>query len=124
MNGTSDGTPKSRQNLLKVLIAFLIVLKVGFTIMFGMAVFDVLRYDPDGDQTFESPFGDDEVTVRVDYLSCPDVFYEGKCIFKYDGPGFNETVYWDVEWLSEDEIRLYVPGYRWTDQVYDIDIPR
>ena len=58
-------------------------------------------HDPDRDQTFESPFGNDEVVVMVDYLSCPDVFYDGECIFEYDGPGFNETVYWDVEWISE-----------------------
>lgn len=81
-------------------------------------------HDPDRDQTFESPFGNDEVVVKVDYLSCPDVFYDGECIFEYDGPGFNETVYWDVEWISEDEIRLYIPGSRWTNQVYYIDIPR
>jgi hypothetical protein len=29
---------------------------------------------------------------------------EEKCIFEYDGAGFNETVYWNIEWISEDAI--------------------
>ncbi|MBP3234685.1 MAG: hypothetical protein J6M65_09715 [Eubacterium sp.] len=68
--------------------------------------------DADHNQTFESPFGDDAVIVEVDYLSRPNVLYKGKRIFEYDGAGFNETVYWDIEWISEDKIRLYVPGDR------------
>ena len=54
-------------------------------------------------------------TVEVDYLSRSNVLYEEKCIFEYDGAGFNETVYWDIEWISEDEIRIYVYGDRWTE---------
>lgn len=42
-------------------------------------------------------------------------YMKKKCIFEYDGVGFNETVYWDIEWISEDEIRLYVPGDRWKE---------
>ncbi len=98
--------------------------KMIILIIVTMVLFLTGCTDSDSNQAFESPFGDDEVIVKVDYLSCPDVFYEGKCIFKYDGPGFNETVYWDIEWVSEDEIRLYIPGHRWTNEVYYIDIPR
>lgn len=44
-----------------------------------------------------------------------------ECIFKYDGSGFSETVYWNVEWLSENEIRLYLDSYNEED--YSIEIP-
>jgi len=40
---------------------------------------------------------------------------QGKDNQQYEGAGVNETVYWDIEWISEDEIRLYVPGDRWTE---------
>ena len=56
----------------------------------------------------ESPSGEKTVTVKVDYVSRPDVFYNNECIFEYDGSGFSETVYWNVEWISENEIRLYL----------------
>ena len=59
-------------------------------------------------QVFTSPSGNKEVTVKFDYVSSPYVFYEGEMIFKTDKPGFEETVAWNVEWISEDEIRLYV----------------
>lgn len=112
MDNTRIGT-----DMKKRIFICIVVFVCFFSMMTGC-------YNPDRDQVFESPFGNDEVIVKVDYLSCPDVFYEGKCIFEHDGPGFNETVYWDVEWISEDEIRLYIPGYRWTNEVYYIDIPR
>ncbi len=69
----------------------------------------------------ESPSGEKTVTVKVDYVSRPDVFYNDECIFKYDGSGFSETVYWNVEWLSENEIRLYLDSYNEED--YSIEIP-
>lgn len=42
-------------------------------------------------------------------------YMKKKCIFEYDGVRFNETVYRDIEWISGDEIRIYVPGDRWTE---------
>ena len=35
------------------------------------------------------------------------MWQNGKLIYKYDGPGFNETVDWYIKWLSENEILLY-----------------
>lgn len=69
----------------------------------------------------ESPSGEKTVTVKVDYVSRPDIFYNDECIFKFDGSGFSETVYWNIEWISESEIRLYLDNYNGED--YSIEIP-
>lgn len=69
----------------------------------------------------ESPLGEKTVTVKVDYVSRPDVFFNDECIFEYDGSGFSETVYWNVEWIAENEIRLYLDSYNGED--YSIEIP-
>ena len=75
------------------------------------------------DQQFDSvsPSGNKKVTVKCDYVSRPDVYYNGDCIFEYSKSGFNETVFWDVEWLSEDEIKLYLTSYE--DEEYLIVVP-
>lgn len=84
-----------------VLVVFLFV----FASAFIGACSDV---EYESTQVFTSPSGNREVTVKCDYVSSPYVFYEGEMIFKTDKPGFAETVAWNVEWISEDEIRLYV----------------
>ena len=81
------------------------VFLVAFAAAFIGACSD-LEYE--STQVFTSPSGNKEVTVKCDYVSSPYVFYDGEMIFQTDKPGFAETVAWDVEWISEDEIRLYV----------------
>lgn len=78
-----------------------------------------VKYDKEYE--YESPSGEKEITIKVDHVSRPDVFYNDECIFEYDGSGFSETVYWNVEWISENEIRLYLDSYDGED--YSIEIP-
>ena len=66
-----------------------------------------LKYEVNRDKTFKFPNGKHQITLRYDYASRPYVFKNGKLIYKYDGPGFNETVDWHIKWLSENEILLY-----------------
>lgn len=66
-----------------------------------------LKYEVNRDKTFKFPNGKHQITLRYDYASRPYVFKNGKLIYKYDGPGFNETVDWYIKWLSENEILLY-----------------
>lgn len=65
--------------------------------------------------------------MKTDYVHRPDVYYDGQCIFEYDKSGFNETVYWDVEWLSEDEILLYISSpdadNKYAEERYEIEMP-
>ena len=80
---------------------------------------DAVKYDSEFTST--SPSGEKTVTVKVDHVSRPDVFFNDECIFEYDGPGFTETEYWNVEWISENEIRLYLDSY--DEEDYRIEIP-
>lgn len=100
-----------------VLLAFIMLVLLAFTGCGG------LKYEKE--TVFKSPSGDKAVTVKIDYVSRPDVFYNGKCIFKYDRSGFNETVPWDVKWNSEDEIELYLADGRakYENERYVIQIP-
>lgn len=84
-----------------VLSVFLVVFAAAF-----IGACSDLEYE--STQVFTSPSGNKEVTVKCDYVSSPYVFYDGEMIFQTDKPGFAETVAWNVEWISEDEIRLYV----------------
>lgn len=100
-----------------LLLAFILLVLLAFT---GCGSF---KYE--SEEVFKSPSGNKAVTVKIDYVSRPDVFYNGKCIFKYDRSGFNETVPWDVKWNSEDEIELYLADGRakYENERYVIQIP-
>ena len=39
-------------------------------------------------------------------VSRPCVIYKGDCIWKYPGNGFNEEVFFDVEWIDDDTVKL------------------
>lgn len=96
----SKGSKFTRSKFV-VLSVFLVVFAAAF-----IGACSDLEYE--STQVFTSPSGNKEVTVKCDYVSSPYVFYDGEMIFQTDKPGFAETVAWDVEWISEDEIRLYV----------------
>ena len=99
----------------------------GFIVLYLIACLcDYLKYDSGLEKTFRSPSGDKEVTVKQDYVSRPDVYYKGECIFEYERSGFMETVGWDVQWISDDEILLYVASPakdKYADEKYTIEIP-
>lgn len=96
-----------------------LIIVFTIAVMTIIAGCDALKYDTEF--TSDSPSGKKTVTVKVDHASRPDVFYDDECIFEYDGSGFSETEYWKVEWISEDEIRLYLDTYK--EESYHIDIP-
>lgn len=87
-----------------IIITIFIILILLLSIFF---IKENLKYEVNRDKTFKSPNGKHQITLRYDYASRPYVFKNGKLIYKYDGPGFNETVDWYIKWLSENEILLY-----------------
>ena len=97
---------------------------LSFLIVFVLLAVAVYIMDYTYDQVFDSisPSGNKKVTVKINDISCPYVFYKGDCIFEYSKSGFNETAFWEVEWLSEDKIKLYAPAY--DDEEYFIDVPK
>ena len=56
----------------------------------------------------DSPSGNYSITLRYDYVSRPYIFKDDTLVFETNKPGYNETVYFKVEWKSEDEIFLYI----------------
>ena len=86
---------------------------VGILLFLGSALFILsgcanLKYDTDRDEVIQSPDESYSLTIRYDYVSRPDIYKDGKRIFEYSGSGFMENVYWDIEWVSDNEIMLYI----------------
>ncbi len=57
-------------------------------------------------EKYSSPNGENTIIVEYDYASRPSVLYNGECIWEYLGSGFNEEVYFQVEWIDEDTVML------------------
>ena len=57
-------------------------------------------------EEYTSPSGANRIKVEYDYASRPSVFYNGDCVWKYKGSGFNEEVFFKVEWIDDDTIKL------------------
>lgn len=55
---------------------------------------------------FSSPNGENTIIVEYDFVSRPLVIYNGDVIWKYEGNGFNEEVFFQVEWIDDDSIKL------------------
>lgn len=59
---------------------------------------------------YTSPKGTNTLLVRYDYVSRPTIYKKGllwnKKIWEYNNSGFMETVYFNLEWLSENQIRF------------------
>lgn len=78
---------------------------------------------------YTSPEGTNTIVVKYDLVSRPDVYKkEGRRdikIWGYENPGFMETVHFEVEWLSENQIRLSYDntGDEKYDEEYLITIP-
>ena len=98
-----------------------IILIVGI-ILFLIAGKDELQYETDRDKKYTSPNGTNTITVKYDYLSRPSVYKGNKKIFSYNGPGYMESVYFDVEWVSEDELILKATNNKYKNDVYTIHI--
>lgn len=61
-------------------------------------------------EIFTSPQGTNTIIVQYDFMSRPTVYKKrllwDKELWAYPGSGFMETVHFNVEWLSEDKIRI------------------
>lgn len=80
------------------------------------------------EEVFTSPQGSNTIVVKYDFVCKPDVFKRGWLwdhkIWSYPAGGFMETVYFGVEWLSENQIRLtYDDLNDKYDEEYIITIP-
>ena len=57
-------------------------------------------------EKYTSPDGKNTLTVKYDYANRPSVLYNGECIWEYPGSGFNEEVFFDVEWIDDDTVKM------------------
>ena len=67
-----------------------------------------IEYETSRDEVIYSPSGNYSITLRYDYVSRPYIFKDDTLVFETNKPWYNETVYFKVEWKSEDEIFLYI----------------
>lgn len=77
---------------------------------------------------YTSPQGTNRIIVEYDHVCRPCVYqktwYGKKCIWTYPGSGFMETVFFGVEWESEDRIRMIYDDINDEyDEEYVIEIP-
>ena len=71
-------------------------------------------FEGDRKEVYESPGGTNEITVRYDFVSRPYIIYKGEKIWEYQGSGYNEEVFWDVIWESEDTF-----SFKYDDPTHD-----
>ena len=57
-------------------------------------------------EEYTSPSGANRIKVEYDCASRSSVFYNGNCVWEYKGSGFNEEVFFKVEWIDDDTIKL------------------
>lgn len=57
-------------------------------------------------EKYSSPNGENTIIVEYDYVSRPSVIYNGDVIWEYEGSGFNEEVFFNVEWIDDDTVKL------------------
>ncbi len=65
-----------------------------------------LGYDNTATRKFISENQQIEIILKKDFVSRPFVFYKGKKVFSYVGPGFMESVIWEIEFIDDNTILL------------------
>ena len=80
------------------------------------------------EEVFTSPGGTNTIVVRYDLVCRPTIYQKrvlwNKEIWNYPNSGFMETVHFNVEWLSETEIRFTYDDVRDKyEEEYFIRIP-
>lgn len=76
---------------------------------------------------FVSPEKTNTIIVEYDFVSRPTVYKKNlfgkEKIWEYEGTGFNETVRFDIEWISEDQFRIsYCDSHGITEE-FEVAIP-
>ncbi|NCB91578.1 MAG: hypothetical protein EOM40_03250 [Clostridia bacterium] len=96
---------------------------IAFIILFFIAhwLITKLQYDTSFDIKSVSPNKTHTLLIRQDWVSRPTVFEGSKVIFRYSKSGFAETVYWNIEWISENECCLYSSSSV-TEERYTIEL--
>lgn len=69
---------------------------------------DNLEYETSRDKVIMAPDNSYSLTIIYDYVSRPVILKNDKKIYEYKGSGFAESVDWDIKWISDDEILLYI----------------
>lgn len=57
-------------------------------------------------EAFVSPNKENRIIVKYDFVSRPSIEYNGDCIWKYPGSGFNEEAYFRVEWIDDNTFKF------------------
>ena len=70
-------------------------------------------------ETHTSPNGENKITIEYDFVSRPKVKYKGSYIWSYPGRGFNEEVFFDVEWVDEETFKLIYRDARHNGKYYE-----
>ena len=67
-----------------------------------------LEYETSRDTVIVAPDNSYSLTLKYDNVSRPCVYKDGKKLYEYQGNGFNESVVWDIKWVSDNEVLLYI----------------
>lgn len=80
-------------------------------------------------EVLTSPEGTNTIVVEYDWVSRPRIYkktWYGKTkIWQYEDNGFMENVGFEVEWITEDKIRVYYEPYREGEEIEEffVEIP-
>ncbi len=108
----------------KLVVASIVIILIIELFLLFRTINDNLKYDTSRDKVIKSPSGKYSITLRYDYVSRPYIFRNNKLIFETKKGGFNEDVFFKVEWQSENEILLYIDEHKtkYKDDRYYITI--
>ena len=57
-------------------------------------------------EEYTSHSGPNRIKAEYDHVSRPSVCYNCDSVWEYKGSGFNEEVFFKVEWIDDDTIKL------------------
>ena len=114
------GMPKQRnRNMMRKRIKYIVV-AVTLLLAIGLCRSCYNIFVNTEQEIFTSPHGMNTIIVQYDFMSRPTVYKKrllwDKELWAYPGSGFMETVHFNVEWLSEDIIKI---NYDDKDDEYD-----
>lgn len=101
---------KTKIIIITLITLITLIITIAITLIIVIPMFTILNILPDHSEVLTSPGKTNTIIVEYDFVSRPTVYRKkgiGKEeIWAYDGGGFNETVHFDVEWLSEDQFKI------------------
>ncbi len=97
----------------------LICVKKYLKLFFVVLLFCAITACGNRKEKFKSPDGDNTIIVEYDFVSRPSVRYKHNIIWEYPGRGFNEEVYFDVEWIDNDSFKIIYRDGRHAGKYYE-----